>query len=74
MKAGYDVFAQLFLTIFRIFHCLPSFFNQVIKLLRSRGIEGTAPGLYPFIKNMFRVDVINQSFNGLKQSQIFFVH
>ncbi len=59
MRLGYDVSANESSSIFGLFHCLSGFFNQVIKLLRSRGIEGTTPRLYPFIKNMFRIDVVN---------------
>ena len=64
----------LFFNIFGLSYCLSGPFNQVIKLLRSRGVEGSTPRLYPFIKNMFRIDVVNQGFGNLKQSLVFFVH
>ena len=66
MLAGYNVFG--------IFHRLSGFFDKVIKLLRARGIQATSPRLHCFIKNIFTIDVVEQSSGGPKQSQEFFIH
>lgn len=60
--------------IFRIFHGFSGFFNKGVKLLRSRSIQATSTHFYGFIENMLPIDVVNQSFRSLKQSQVFFVH
>ena len=66
MLAGYNVFG--------IFHRLSGFFHKVIKLLGARDIQATSPRLHCFIKNIFSIDVVEQSSHDPKQSQVFFVH
>ena len=66
MLTGYNIFG--------IFHRLFGFFDKVIKLLRAGGIQAASPRLHCFIKNIFSIDVVEQSSRGSKQSQVFFIH
>jgi len=66
MLTGYNLFG--------ISYRLSGFFDKVIKLLRARGIQATSPRLHSFVKNIFSIDVVEQSSRGPKQSQVFFVH
>jgi hypothetical protein len=60
--------------VFGIFHRLSGSFDKVIKLLRASGIQATPPRLHCFIKNVFSINVGEQSSRGLEQSQVFSIH